>query len=333
MGIRERTVQYSDMFTHRLLVRDSTRTETFRQAVQIAVNRGDAVLDVGAGCGILSLFAARAGARRVYAVEITPAARLARHIVRRNRLHRVIRVIEAPIEAATLPEPVDVILAEWIGTIGVDENLLGLVLLARDRWLKPGGSMVPRQVTAWMAPARVPMRPDAAFFINRPYGLDLSPLAEPSIHELLGYRRRVLPNDLAAPPLQMWTTDVARMSARYAALPALASLEFVVRDRATVNCLAAWFSAELAEGVCLTNAPEAADTHWGQLVLPLARERVAAAGDVIAVRVACIPAEPERSDFAWSVRIGAGSWEHHDTRATPGRRPGWDDRLIFSGMC
>jgi hypothetical protein len=81
-----------------------------------------------------------------------------------------------------------------------------------------------------------------------------------------------------------------------------------------VNGLAAWFSCELAEGICLTNAPDAAETHWGQLLLPLERERNVEPGDAISVQFVCIPWGAERSHLAWSVRIGGGDWEHHDTR-------------------
>src|SRR5262249_41692373 len=109
-------------------------------------------------------------------------------------------------------------------------------------------------------------------------------------------------------------TDVETVPAEQAALPARAALGFVVRERVAVNAVVAWFSAELADGVCLTNAPDAPDTHWGQLMLPLERERVAERGETIAARVVCIPAGPERSHFAWSVRVGTGHWEHHDTR-------------------
>ena len=55
---------------------------------------GDIVLDVGAGSGVLSMFAARAGAARVYAVEQTSMAVLAQELVAANRLSDVIEVIQ-----------------------------------------------------------------------------------------------------------------------------------------------------------------------------------------------------------------------------------------------
>lgn len=324
-------MQYSALFSHRLIVRDSTRTEAFRRAIEACVRPGDVVLDVGAGSGILSLFAARAGARRVYAVEQTPVARLARRLAHLNGAADVIHVMEAPIEAVSLPEQVDVLVSEWLGSIGVDENLLAPVLLARDRWLKPGGALVPSRVTAWAAPAHVPIRPDVAFFRARPYGLDLTPLAEPSLHELLCYRRRIVPGNLVASPQKMWTSRVAGVGAEHAALPARASLKFAIPQRAAVNCLVAWFSAELAPGISLTNAPGAPDTHWGQLLLPLEREQHVEPGDAVSVRIVCIPAGPERAHIAWSARIGVGRWEHHDTRVFAQRNGGMGNGALPPG--
>ena len=43
------------------------------------------------------------------------------------------------------------IVSEWLGGFGIDEGMLVPVIAARDRWLKPGGVMIPRSVTAWAA--------------------------------------------------------------------------------------------------------------------------------------------------------------------------------------
>jgi protein arginine N-methyltransferase 1 len=65
---------------------------------------GKAVLDVGAGSGILAIWSAQAGARKVYAVEATKMSEHARALVKANNLEDVVEVIEGSMEEVTLPE-------------------------------------------------------------------------------------------------------------------------------------------------------------------------------------------------------------------------------------
>jgi hypothetical protein len=69
-----------------------------------------------------------------------------------NGAEERVQIIHGEMEAVELPEPVDIIVSEWMGGSGVDEGFLPAVLLARDRWLKPKGKMLPEPVTAWIAP-------------------------------------------------------------------------------------------------------------------------------------------------------------------------------------
>lgn len=48
--------------------------------------QGKVVLDVGTGSGILAIFAAKAGAKKVYAVEATSMAVNARKLVKANKV-------------------------------------------------------------------------------------------------------------------------------------------------------------------------------------------------------------------------------------------------------
>jgi predicted RNA methylase len=49
---------------------DKERTLSFKNAIETAVKPGHVVLDLGTGSGVMAIFAAKAGARKVYAVEI-----------------------------------------------------------------------------------------------------------------------------------------------------------------------------------------------------------------------------------------------------------------------
>ena len=59
-------------------LRDRRRTAALAAVVTATVRPGDVVLDAGSGTGILALYAARAGASRVHAVETDPV--LCRHL-------------------------------------------------------------------------------------------------------------------------------------------------------------------------------------------------------------------------------------------------------------
>lgn len=309
-------MEYDWAFTHRWMLRDSVRTEAFRRAIEAMVRPGDVVLDVGAGTGILSLFAARAGARTVYAVEQSNIAEMARKLVQQNGLSDTIRVLEADIHRVDLPEQVDLIVSEWLGTLGVDENLLPMVIYARDRWLKPDGKLIPAELTTWMAPVQLPMRVESGYFKGSPYGFDLSPLAEPSVHELLYSRRRVRLEDKVAIERPLFSVTPAALTWTQSNLPWRGTPTFLISNPNPVHALAAWFSAVLAPGITLTNAPEAPETHWGQLLLPLSREIQLERGALLDVQFTCFPRVPGSSDLAWSVRKRGEQWEHQDTRLT-----------------
>lgn len=62
------------------------------------------VLDVGTGSGILAIWSAQAGAKKVYAVEATTMADHARALVKANNLEHIVEVIQGSVEDISLPE-------------------------------------------------------------------------------------------------------------------------------------------------------------------------------------------------------------------------------------
>ena len=164
------------------MIRDRVRTEAFRRAVHSVVRPGDIVLDVGAGSGVLSLFAAQAGAARVYAVEQTSVAVLARDLAAANGVEAIVQVIQGDVLDLEPPERVDVVVSEWLGGFGIDEGMLVPVIAARDRWLKPGGTMIPYSATAWAALVYDRYLADMVDFLrHNPYSLRLDDLVDKTV--------------------------------------------------------------------------------------------------------------------------------------------------------
>merc|ERR1719410_882157 len=79
-------------------------------------------------------------------------AKRARRLVEANGLGGVIRVLQGTMETVQLPCKVDVIVSEWMGYMLLRESMLDTVLVARDKYLKPGGAMFPSHATLYLAP-------------------------------------------------------------------------------------------------------------------------------------------------------------------------------------
>ena len=94
---------YAEFEVHRTMIRDRVRTEAFRRAINSVVRPGDIVLDIGAGSGILSVFAARADAASVYAAERTSIATLAHEVAAANGAGEIVRVIHGDVMDIELP--------------------------------------------------------------------------------------------------------------------------------------------------------------------------------------------------------------------------------------
>ncbi|KAK8817411.1 protein arginine N-methyltransferase [Blastocystis sp. ATCC 50177/Nand II] len=137
---------YAHFGIHEEMLKDQVRTLSYRNA--ILGNRdlfeGKIVLEVGAGTGIMCMFAAQAGAKHVYGIECSAIANQAVEIIKENHLEDVITIIKGKVEEVTLPvEKVDIIISEWMGYFLFYESMLDTVIYARDKWLKEGGLIFP----------------------------------------------------------------------------------------------------------------------------------------------------------------------------------------------
>ena len=309
---------YAEFEVHRTMIRDRVRTEAFRRAIAAIVRPGDIVLDVGAGSGILSVFAAQAGAARVYAVEETTIAVLAQELAAANGVAEIVQVIQGDVMAMEPPERVDVIVSEWLGGFGIDEGMLVPVIAARDRWLKPGGVMIPRAVTAWTALVHDRYLEEMVDFLrDNPYGLELEDLIEKTVNEISysGSFRHLAAGDRRSEPGRLWTTDADLITLEQAQVPHAAEVLLPIDDHGTANALALWFSAELAPDISISVGPGDPPTHWGMTTAPLRAPVELSPGMVARARVRTAPARPAGTWTSWAIAMPGADWEEHDEQA------------------
>jgi protein arginine N-methyltransferase 1 len=171
------------------MLKDVVRTRAYQRAIEENPNdfKDKIVLDIGCGTGILSMFAARAGAKHVYAIENAEIALFAREIIKRNGFEDKITVIKGKMEEITMPVPkVDIIISEWMGYFLLYESMLDSVLWARDKYLVKEGKMLPDKIHMYIAAVE-----DGEFkqkkrsFWDDVYGVDMSCLAPTVMREPL----------------------------------------------------------------------------------------------------------------------------------------------------
>ncbi|XP_058097815.1 probable protein arginine N-methyltransferase 6 isoform X4 [Magnolia sinica] len=96
---------YSHIGIHEEMIKDRVRTETYKAAITKYQNfiAGKVVVDVGCGTGILSIFCALAGAKRVYAVDASDIAVQANEVVKANNLSDKVIVLHGRVELFMAP--------------------------------------------------------------------------------------------------------------------------------------------------------------------------------------------------------------------------------------
>ncbi|KAG5077322.1 hypothetical protein JHK82_056017 [Glycine max] len=341
---------YAHIDVHEEMIKDRVRTDAYKNAIMRHKDfiRDKVVLDVGCGTGILAIFCAQAGARRVYAVEASNIALQTIRVVEANNLLNIITVLHGRVEVgysdqyillfergdgtasavaklgwlvlysslylnpeenlvehdrvmALVPEmydveigeKVDVIISEWMGYMLLCESMLGSVITARDRWLKPGGLVLPSKATLYMAPFTHAKRyRESIDFWRSVYGINMSamvPLAKqcafvgPSVETITSE------NVLAWPQVDIHTLLSAceydlKFSAEIGSKAPLHGFAFwfdVEFTRLSPEPISFQLSTSLVDDhpvgsqrqdlrdptLLLSTAPEALPTHWQQTLI------------------------------------------------------------------
>jgi type I protein arginine methyltransferase len=281
---------------HRLYLRDRHRVSAYERALHDIVHPGAVVVDLASGTGILGLLACRAGASRVYAIERDGIAGLARQIARANDLDGIITNVRGTSRSVTLPEHADVVVCDQMGPLGIEAGILDLARDARERFLRPGGTLVPSRLELVLAAIEHPRVHDRlTFWSGKPANFDFGAAAEIASNSTAYVRLR--PEHLLSAPVSAGTIDLTRD----VCMPIRLSATFHASRTGTLHGIAGWFVATLSPNVTMTNSPVAGDRiRRRQVCFPIRESVAVQAGEHVNVTLEILPTE---GVYSWEVQI------------------------------
>ncbi|XP_017785935.1 PREDICTED: protein arginine N-methyltransferase 1 isoform X1 [Nicrophorus vespilloides] len=262
---------YAHFGIHEEMLKDEVRTLTYRNSMYHNKHlfAGKVVMDIGCGTGILSMFAAKAGAKKVIAVECSNIVDYAKKIVETNKLDHIITIVKGKVEEITLPEgieKVDIIISEWMGYCLFYESMLDTVLYARDKWLAPSGLLFPDRCSLFVTAIEDRQYKDEKInWWDDVYGFDMSSIRKVAISEPLVDvvdPKQVVTNACLIKEVDLYT--VQKQDLEFSA-----PFHLQVRRNDYVQALVTFFNVEFTKchkRVGFSTAPEAPYTHWKQTV-------------------------------------------------------------------
>ncbi|KAL7716348.1 type I protein arginine methyltransferase [Entamoeba marina] len=299
---------YAHPGIHDEMLKDRHRTLAYKRALTPSLVKGKVVLDVGCGTGVLSLFAARSGAKKVYSVEMSAIGEQAKEIITLNGYDNVITVLRGKMEEVIVPEKVDIIVSEWMGYNLMYESMLASVIFAKDKYLKDDGIILPDTASIFIIGINdEELIVEKQKFWGNVYGFDFScVLPGVTIDPLVDYCDSQY---LHSSVCKMITFDIKQMNVSM--MDFTAPFEFTISKDGSLSGICLYFDCTFVGKSYLSTKPET-NTHWKQTCFYFDQPFLQAQyGDVIKGEYHCRPSasHPRHLDISISCGCLEKGWK------------------------
>ncbi|KYQ99669.1 protein arginine methyltransferase [Tieghemostelium lacteum] len=291
---------YSHFGIHEEMLKDEVRTLSYRKAIvgNRQLFQGKVVLDVGCGTGILCMFAAQAGAKMVIGVDNSEMLPIAQKIIKANNFDSVVTLIKGKMEEVTLPvEKVDIIISEWMGYFMLYEGMLDTVLYARDKYLAPGGIILPDKASLHITAIEDgDYKEDKIEYWNNVYGFDMSCIRELALLEPLV--DVVQPKMLVTNDCCILNVDIMTITKDELKFNSNFKLKAIRDD--LLHAFVVYFDIEFSKGlrpVTFSTGPRAKYTHWKQSIMYIEDVLKIQTGEEITGTLICSPFDKNARDL------------------------------------
>ncbi|KAG2128959.1 S-adenosyl-L-methionine-dependent methyltransferase [Suillus bovinus] len=303
---------YAHFGIHEEMLKDTVRTGSYRSAI---INnghlfKGKTVLDVGCGTGILSMFAAKAGASHVVGIDMSNIIDQAQKIIEANGFKDTITLVKGKLEEAELPiDKFDIIISEWMGYFLLYESMLDTVLLARDKYLKPEGLIFPDTARILFAAIEdQDYKEEKINFWDNVYGFDYSCIKDIALREPL-----VDTVELKAVVTDPYVIkEIDLLTATKEDLTFTAPFSLVATRDDYIHAFLAWFDIVFDcthKKVKFSTGPHAQYTHWKQTVFYTPSTITIKQGQEITGELSCAPNARNNRDLDISISYAVGDEE------------------------
>jgi len=283
---------YAHFGIHEEMLKDEVRTKSYRNAIlnNKHLFKGKIVLDVGCGTGILSMFAAKAGATKVIGIDYSDIIVQAKQIVKDNNLDNVVTLIQGKVEEVVLPvDKVDIIISEWMGYCLLYESMLQTVIFARDKWLKTDGIIFPDKASVHVVAIEDnDYKEDKINFWDNVYGFNMSCIKKLALQEPLVdvvEANQVMTNSHTILNLDLATVTEADLSFK-------SPFRVIASRNDFAHAFVCYFDIEFSKclkKIYFSTAPHAQYTHWKQTVFYLEDVLSMKKGEEIRGEFSCKP--------------------------------------------
>ena len=284
---------------HRTLLADRVRNEAFHAALKRVIKPGQSlVADIGTGTGFLGFLANKLGAKRVDMYDEGDISEVARRLLKHNQL-KGCRIATVHSTAVAEPDKVDIVVSETLGNYPFEENIIGTLNDARERYLKPGGVIIPGGVVQFVCPVTAERHyKELTIWDDVGFGLDFAPARAMSLNNI--YVRWMAPEDLleGAKAARQW--DEIDFTKRNKTTRS-GEVSWTVESATSIYGLALWWRAELVKDLWLGTGPLDPRTHWEQLYLPVMKPMHLDAGDRLTARLRSTTSFENGTNVTWAL--------------------------------
>lgn len=276
---------------HFTMLADQERNDAYQKAIEKAVQKDDVVLDIGTGSGLLSMMAAKAGAKKVVACEMNPIlAKAAKEIVDLNGFAETIDVFAKKSNelnvGTEMLQKATVLVSEILDASVIGEGVLPSLRHAKANLLTENVKIIPAQANVFAQLIEVPAMSRITPLRNI-NGFDLSPFNRFRREDKFQVvQLQTLEHQYLSDVFPVINYDFYKLPAAIQeSQPQEKIFDIKVEQDGELQGVSLWFDLHLDDEIMVSSRPGGELVHWGQALFCFENPKTVQKGETIQLKL------------------------------------------------